>query len=1385
VARKVVNGQIQLVTTAGASAPWTIFARKRPDASTLNGSWFGIWQNVGGANGPQDHCLQFDSSALTVSVFAGNSGGGNSAPILTSVLGTWYDCAIVDNGTSSFTGYMQTTGNSAALLTQNVSGINYTALGANPTLFLAGDGFSTPEVWTGTTSDVMIWTVALTASEIEQQRKSKEPCVRLDKLYAYLPMDSNEAVIQDVAGNARHFTQMLGTSAIATDVPPVPLARAVGPLQTKLVATPNIIPGTAATAKTADNATPATSTTVNVTKSVNVGDTLIVVVGSAYNGASQWSGCTVSDDGGNTYVRRTQLLSAAGFARQEVWICSSATNTATTVSAALTGIAQTNGSSIGVAVMPYKNVASVGLVSTFTGHTNQPSGSLTTQDANNVVVGLLTTNTDGPDSGFGDTWATSPVNGTTRALIDMVNNVDSDIVVLENTSATPSSVSIKTGVFGGLMDWDLTLVELCSETASREYFEAAAAALPSTTYAQLHATKTVNTNGSGQGVSSATDIALDVNVAVKGTYAAAQFSEIQIANVGTLPTQNSWNVLVRVNNFGTSFNGYEVFTDTGGTNLEIWKFTNGTGARLGAAVPLSLGNEFVSGDKIGVQIDESITSPLITAYRVRSGVRSDLATRTDSTSPITSGNPGFGTYWDSTGAVAASLIDNWKGSPQSATTITYPAPLKLDSGIGGQLVNKGAIDSTSSSTVSVTVSPSGVQATGAVGTVLVRADANLVVTGVQATAAVGTVSVLAGALPQNITGVQATGAVGTVLVTGDARAPPTGVQGTGAVGTIVPRADSNLSVTGVQATAAVGNVVVLAGARPPITGVQITGAVGTVTLQATSNESASGTQGTGAIGSPGIRADANISGSGVQATAAVGTVTVDASGAVIINATGVQATGAVGTPSVVGVSNLTVTGVEADGAVGTVKVLAGALPQNITGVQITGAVGNVAVVGTANESASGAQGTGAIGSPGIRGDSNISGSGVQATTAVGTTTLQATVRISGSGVQATGAVGTVIPRADANESGSGVQGTGATGTTTQQANANVNPTGVQATGAVGNVTIVVTGIIIINPNGVQATGAVGTVGVVGNSNESSTGTSSTGAVGTPGVRASANPPITGVQATGAVGTVTVFNSQLIPVTGVQATGAVGTVNVQANSNISGSGVQATGAVGTVTLKANSNTFLTGVQATSVVGQPSVQANSNAAGTGVQITGTAGNVTVTGTSNPAIVGVQATAVAGSVSVVGRANLQLTGVSATYFVGTVSTLAGARPPVSGVQIIGSVGNITFIGSSTAYLQGVEADGQVGAVEVQIGGFFKAKKIIVIHSQSGDTGIVTDPRRKKTGFSEVVRVRAKMPRPAVPAQPKEDFNEEVIIRPTDEPPPPPPEVDPSIIKLDIKGK
>jgi hypothetical protein len=67
------------------------------------------------------------------------------------------------------------------------------------------------------------------------------------------------------------------------------------------------------------------------------------------------------------------------------------------------------------------------------------------------------------------------------------------------------------------------------------------------------------------------------------------------------------------------------------------------------------------------------------------------------------------------------------------------------------------------SSVSATVSVSGVQATGQLGTAAVEADANVNVTGVQGTTALGETTETADANVYAI-GVQATGQVGTVLV---------------------------------------------------------------------------------------------------------------------------------------------------------------------------------------------------------------------------------------------------------------------------------------------------------------------------------------------------------------------------------------------------------------------------------------------------------------------------------------------------------------------------------------------------------------------------------------------------------------------------------------------
>jgi hypothetical protein len=90
---------------------------------------------------------------------------------------------------------------------------------------------------------------------------------------------------------------------------------------------------------------------------------------------------------------------------------------------------------------------------------------------------------------------------------------------------------------------------------------------------------------------------------------------------------------------------------------------------------------------------------------------------------------------------------------------------------------------------SVSVSVTGVEATGALGTLTVATTGGAVtvnVTGVAATSAAGTVSVVARANTP-VTGVGSTGQLGTVNVTtggGSVIVNATGVSGTGAVGTL-------------------------------------------------------------------------------------------------------------------------------------------------------------------------------------------------------------------------------------------------------------------------------------------------------------------------------------------------------------------------------------------------------------------------------------------------------------------------------------------------------------------------------------------------------------------------------------------------------------------------
>lgn len=180
----------------------------------------------------------------------------------------------------------------------------------------------------------------------------------------------------------------------------------------------------------------------------------------------------------------------------------------------------------------------------------------------------------------------------------------------------------------------------------------------------------------------------------------------------------------------------------------------------------------------------------------------------------------------------------------------------------------------------------------------------------------------------SVTGVSATGAVGDVTVTAisGVSVDATGVSATGAVGTVSVTAVSNVStsVTGVSAAGAVGTVTVTAKATVSPTGVSATGAVGTVTIDFSIRVTAVGVSASGAVGTVQVSADANTTLSGVQGDSALGTVTVTIG--IRANVTGVSATGAVGTAVVVFNTMAFVTGVTAYGRVSSVLVWGNVVP---------------------------------------------------------------------------------------------------------------------------------------------------------------------------------------------------------------------------------------------------------------------------------------------------------------------------------------------------------------------------------------------------------------------------------------------------------------------------
>jgi len=127
------------------------------------------------------------------------------------------------------------------------------------------------------------------------------------------------------------------------------------------------------------------------------------------------------------------------------------------------------------------------------------------------------------------------------------------------------------------------------------------------------------------------------------------------------------------------------------------------------------------------------------------------------------------------------------------------------------------------------VAPTGLAATGGLGSVDIDAAGNVPATGIEATSGVGSVTIDAGA-EIAVTGEEATGAVGTVGVDAAANVIVQRFQESleGQVGTVVAGISVDVITTGLSASLNVGNVFVKIDAKPIIVGEASRGEVGNV-----------------------------------------------------------------------------------------------------------------------------------------------------------------------------------------------------------------------------------------------------------------------------------------------------------------------------------------------------------------------------------------------------------------------------------------------------------------------------------------------------------------------------------------------------------------------------
>lgn len=162
---------------------------------------------------------------------------------------------------------------------------------------------------------------------------------------------------------------------------------------------------------------------------------------------------TVTDAGGSIWTRQTSVNNSTTI-RSEVWTTPSMVASADTVTVSISG---GGGHASGV-FLYYSGVAAIGTNNTATGNSTTPGLAITTQDANNYIIGC-----GAVTNGSSITWSAG--TGNLRESYNCSSTPIACVAGVDNTAASASSVTV-TATQDTSRVWAATGVELRSVTGA-------------------------------------------------------------------------------------------------------------------------------------------------------------------------------------------------------------------------------------------------------------------------------------------------------------------------------------------------------------------------------------------------------------------------------------------------------------------------------------------------------------------------------------------------------------------------------------------------------------------------------------------------------------------------------------------------------------------------------------------------------------------------------------------------------------------------------------------------------------------------------------------------------------------------------------------------------